>query len=33
MRGLGGNVDLEDRPGGGSVAVLTHPTKPEIQEP
>ncbi|HEY5550483.1 MAG TPA: response regulator [Opitutaceae bacterium] len=32
MRGLGGNVDIEDRKEGGTVAVLTHPTKPEVQD-
>jgi len=30
MRGLGGEVNVEDRPGGGIVAILTHPTEPDM---
>lgn len=29
MRGLGGNVDVEDRAGGGTAAILVHPTEPD----
>jgi signal transduction histidine kinase len=32
MRALGGNVEIEDRREGGTAAVLTHPTKPEMPE-
>ena len=32
MRGLGGNVEVEDNPGGGTIAILTHPTEPIMDE-